>query len=368
MAAGGSTWGTSGSLGVGNSNTFNLSSVTEVFNDDDPDNPNNHAYWTFTATEAAYWTVDSFASLDGGTGDGDTKLSAYRGGTSIATATRIAYEDDSLEVLQSRIGFNVAPGDVIHVMAGTYDSDPAPLTRYVLTAAFVIPDPDNVSTAVPDTITLLAGGAFPLSGTGLTGGAGALADESDASYAQASRHLNDDFSHVTDYIELAFTTPVGCGGATVDQVTPRLRVQLDDDVASPHETMVRVAFSSVTFDPQLNEAFIGSLPTHSTIYDEGIPYDPSGEVLIGPKHYWEYQGEAFLNDPWPRITAALAAGDLIVTINKDTNVSTEGQWIDGWVRVFEFSLTVPEAAVPPEEPPPPPVEVEQQTRRHFFPV
>lgn len=142
MSAGGSTWGTAGALEVGNTNTFTRTDTVAG-----PDSPYWPAFWVYTAAADVNVTVDTYQSVAEVGGDPDTVLYVYSGGTSVADATVLSYNDDNGSGSLSSADFHLASGQSVHIQCGAYDSSGSHVQQYVINvtvSAAPIPGPAPV--------------------------------------------------------------------------------------------------------------------------------------------------------------------------------------------------------------------------------
>jgi hypothetical protein len=189
-------------------------------------------------------------------------------------------------------------------------------------------------TASPDSVEIYGGDFGSADPRSNAGSAGGLGDSSDATYAVAYSYDDGFGSHRYDTIAAHFTVATGPGGLTAAQASPRLRIQLSDNGVNG-DTRVAVLAYPTDFGAGPNVAWHASLPDHAVIYDEGLPLG----ATYATDHWWTFDAGGGDPDPWPGLTDLLAAGNLTFEILREAN--PDRVWDDGYVKVFELTITVP---------------------------
>lgn len=195
--------------------------------------------------------------------------------------------------------------------------------------------------AWPDSVTFSGPDSYL---SGVDGGIGMdiFRDDADLGFAEMPRPETGEFN---------FTTHKGPGGLSASELSIVLHTQANHgDGINPGEHRVHIdAFSSGS-DPVF-AVWEGSIPDTSVVYNDGLPVGPKvGGVLgsiteLGTDHWWTFQNHTSASwttdgtdndDPWPALTDALAAGELVVRVQY---VSTGGgDFYTPYCRVFEFTI------------------------------
>lgn len=187
----------------------------------------------------------------------------------------------------------------------------------------------------PDSVEILGGNFGDADPRSSAGSAGDLGDDSDSTFAVAYSYDDGFGSQRYDSIAAHFTVPTGTGGLSETEASPRLRLQLDDNGVDG-DTRVAVLAYATDFSG-VSVAWHASLPTHADIYDEGLPLT---NPTYATNHWWTFNPGLGDADPWPALTDCMAAGNLTFEIFREPN-GVGRTWDDGYVKVFELTLTVP---------------------------
>lgn len=275
MSVGGATFGTAGTLELGSGNDFDIADVTEV----GTVRPYNHAWWSYTVPVRSTLVVDTFASVAVDLEAVDTLLWVYDG------ALFVGGNDDSSGGPPGTFGLSRATvileaGVEYHILAGTFDSNPAGLITYRLTVS-VTPNPLTPiapSYSIPGRPTAPAGG---------TSGSPAVIGPNQVSAPTPRSSGGDAWWQITPDIDgrLSFDALLSFTTDNIRNVTyPRVHVWLYRDASA-------LAVSGGGYDPEL-ASFV---PRGQVSWDltAGVTYRIRLEVVSG----------------WPAATAFLRVSD-----------------------------------------------------------